>query len=209
MKPRGQLVARATSAAPSAWHRSAFFEASPTGAEAAGAAVLIQLKEWDLASYAERGEHVAATLVSWLACHGPGDGRVGLMMRYSSRRRELLITAADGGTMLPVFHPGDALRATLAASWDLDNGAERVGCGRRLWCLLGAIQPWQLRYTWNVPHGYFHPVYSYDRRETREEAEDAATSVGRARGAQTGPRLVAVEIRGPTSEFWEPVWGES
>jgi hypothetical protein len=184
------------------FHFQRSVEPSARGVEEAGAATIAAMMEWGLATFAERGERVATVLVSWLARNDHAFGKIYLYVTYNQRNQELLVTARDGGSMLPVFDYGDMLRDALADAGDLNNGAEYITGGRQLWCVLGPLRPWSVRYTWRPNPGVSHPSYTYHRCETRADAERAAATTTDRSASVTGVVLRRIEFFGPGDETW-------
>lgn len=191
---------------PAAWQLRQAFAPTPHGIEEAGNATRTLLIDWGLATFAERGEHAATVMASWLALNGPGRGWIQLVVRYDPRQRELLISALDAGSLLPTAHLGDKLGATLAESGGLASGAYRTDGGRRLRCLLGPVKPWSVRYTWRAPRGDHHPQHTYDHFETSEDAERAASATAANRSAAAGFALLAADIEGPGYGEWRTIY---
>jgi len=170
------------------------FDATPEGAEAAGAAAAQRAAELGIERVAERARIAMAVLVSWLANHGHRGGRITAGMRYHVKTRELELRASDAGSLLPALFEGEQFRHMLATAGDIDNGAWPLPVGRAVWTRL-RVPAFTVRYTWSVPAGIVHPEHTYEHCDTEELAERAARwAVGNRLGA-CGLLVTEVAVR--------------
>ena len=64
---------------------------------------------------------------------------------------------------------------------------------------------WQVRIEWQSPDSMSWPPYTYDAKQTREDAEYCALHAIQWKAADADLRVIGAHVRAPGASEWKPV----
>jgi hypothetical protein len=178
------------------------FDGDLLGANSLGSATAAAARQWGVWWIAGLAARAALVSALWLLRHEHPEGVLKLRLGFDPVRRDLTIAVRDAGSMLPVLHTGDELRADLAGIDAYFDARHLSGSGRELMIAIRVRPPYRVRLTWDIERfSQPHPRYTFDYQETEQGAlqavEDALRGIG---GGAPQSALLAVEYQGPEDD---------
>lgn len=175
------------------------FDGDLLGANGLGSATAAAARQWGVWWVAGLAARAALVSAVWLLRHEHPEGVLKLRLSFDPAHRDLTIIVRDAGSMLPVLHTWDELRADLVGIGAYFDARHLSGSGRELMIAIRVRPPYRVRLTWDVARfSRPHPRYTFDYHETEagavHAAEDALRGIG---GGAPQSALLTVEYQGP------------